>query len=447
MEKRKHSVSLSYILLRFGFLMMTCVLACTVIWYAGLSYLESREYVYPGHIGYQQVEDMLEKSPNEFQKPNDDFLPEYVLFNKDNNLITSNVDGKTRMTLLEKGEAKEPGTLQHTYKDGSYIIFRWHFRKEFSNPVWRASLPSFEYLWWATLAISCITCWILNTLWLKSHLVTKLKLFRDVSKKIAAQELDFEIPHAEIKEFDQALGAMDEMRQALYSSLTTEWEAQQQRDSEMAALAHDLKTPITLIGGNAELLLEENLNEEHRKMISTILESNNRAKQYVNSLLETSKGKEETYECVTLDNLFQEVYQNALPLANTKNVSLIINNTLNGDMVMQKYHLIRAIGNVIQNAIEYTSIGGSVTIEGSMTDNGWQIIVCDEGPGFSHSAILHATERLWRGDNARTSTGHNGLGLWFASQVIHHHNGEMIISNGDNGGVVIMKFKENVIPY
>ncbi len=447
MEKRKHSVSLSYILLRFGFLMMTCVLACTVIWYAGLSYLESREYVYPGHIGYQQVEDMLEKSPDEFQKPSDDFLPEYALLNKNGNLITSNVDGKTRMALLEKGEAKEPGTLQHTYEDGSYIIFRWHFRKEFSNPVWRASLPPFEYLWWATLAIACITCWILNTLWLKSHLVTKLKLFRDVSKKIAAQELDFEIPHAEIKEFDQALNAMDKMRQALYSSLTSEWESQQQRDSEMAALAHDLKTPITLIGGNAELLLEENLNVEHRKMVSTILESNNRAKQYVNSLLETSKGKEETFECVTLDNLFQEVYQNAVPLANAKNVSLITNNTLNGDMMMQKHHLIRAIGNVIQNAIEYTSIGGSVTVEGSMIDNGWQIRVYDEGPGFSQSAILHATERLWRGDNARTSTGHNGLGLWFASQVIHHHNGEMIISNSDIGGIVIMKFKKKAISY
>ncbi len=38
--------------------------------------------------------------------------------------------------------------------------------------------------------------------------------------------------------------------------------------------------------------------------------------------------------------------------------------------MMQKYHLIRAIGNVIQNAIEYNSIGASVTIEGSMTDIG-----------------------------------------------------------------------------
>ncbi len=446
MEKRKHSISLSYILLRFGFIMMACMLICCVIWYAGLSYLESREYVYPGYIGYQQVESMLEISPNVFQKPSDDFLPEYVLVDKDGNLIISNIDDKTRITLLEKGETKQPGTLQHKYDDGSYIFFRWHFRKEFSNPVWRASLPPFEYLWWATLAIVCIVCWILNALWLKEHFVTKLKLFREVSEKVASQELDFKIPHAGIKEFDQALNAMDKMRQTLYSSLTTQWAAQQQRDSEMAALAHDLKTPITLIGGNAELLLEENLNKEHRKMVSTILESNDRAKQYVNSLLETSKGKEEAFECVSLESLFQKIYQNALPLANAKNVSLVTHNALNGHMMMQKHHLIRAIGNVIQNAIEYTSKEGVVTIDGFMTEEGLQIIVYDEGPGFSQSAILHATERLWRGDNARSSTGHNGLGLWFALRVIQHHNGKMILKNYDDGGSVIIKLKNKKMP-
>ena len=110
---------------------------------------------------------------------------------------------------------------------------------------------------------------------------------------------------------------------------------------------------------------------------------------------------------------------------------------------MQKHHLFRAIGNVVQNAIEYTPKGGTVTIEGSMLEDGWQIIVHDEGPGFSKAAILHATERLWRGDSARASTGHNGLGLWFASQVIKNHNGQILLSNSANGGVVVMNFKQN----
>lgn len=444
MEKRQHSVSLSFILLRSGFTMMTCMLICCVLWYAVLSYVESREIVYPGYVANHQVEQMISQSPDTFVMPDDHFLAEYALFDKEGNLTVSNAEGKKRSSLLKKANENSNSTLQHTYADGSYAIFGWHFRKEFANPVWRASLPPFEYLWWASLGIACMLCWLLNALWLRSRLVAKLQLFRDVSEKVGAQELDFTIPHAGIKEFDQALGAMERMRQALYCSLSSQWAAQQQRDSEMAALAHDLKTPITLIGGNAELLLEDELREDHRKMVETILESNSRAKQYVSSLLEVSCGEDETFECISLEDFFEELCQNEKPTAQARKIYLHSVNDLSGCVAMQKHHLLRAIGNVVQNAIEYTPEGGTVEIQSSMTEDGWQVIVRDEGPGFSKSAILHATERLWRGDSARAATGHNGLGLWFASQVIQNHSGQILLSNSDQGGVVDIKFKQQV---
>ena len=54
---------------------------------------------------------------------------------------------------------------------------------------------------------------------------------------------------------------------ALYQALTSQWAAQQQREAEIAALAHDLKTPLTLAGGNAELLLEEELPQDYERLI------------------------------------------------------------------------------------------------------------------------------------------------------------------------------------
>ena len=444
MEKRKSSVSLSFILLRSGFTTMVCMLICCVLWYAALSYVESREIVYPGYVSNQQVEQMISQSPDTFVMPDDHFLAEYTLFDQEGNLTISNVEGKKRSSLLEKANKNSVNTLRHTYADGSYVIFGWHFRKEFANPVWRASLPPFESLWWTTLGLACVLCWLLNALWLRSRFVAKLQLFRDVSEKVGAQELDFTIPHAGIKEFDQALGAMERMRQALYCSLSSQWAAQQQRDSEMAALAHDLKTPITLIGGNAELLLEDELREDHRKMVETILESNSRAKQYVGSLLEASRGEDEAFESVSLENSFEELCQTAKPTAQARKIHLHSVNDLSGCATIQKHHLLRAIGNVVQNAIEYTPEGGTVTVKGSMVEGGWKVIVCDEGPGFSKPAILHATERLWRGDSARASTGHNGLGLWFASQVIQNNSGQIQLSNSEDGGVVVMKFMQTI---
>lgn len=442
MEKRPHSLSLSFVLLRFGFAMMACMLICCVIWFAALSFLESREIVYPGHIGSRQVEKIIAENPRVFQIPNDDFLGEYAVFDKNGNLIISNVHGKAQTALIEKALKGDNNTLRHTYADGSCGVFRWHFRKEFSNPVWRAALPPFEHLWWITLGIACILCWLLNAVWLRRQLVKKLGLFQEVSEKVGAQELDFEIPHAGIKEFDQALDAMERMRITLYSSLSSQWAAQQQRDSEMAALAHDLKTPITLIGGNAELLLEDDLQENHRKMVETILESNTRAKQYVNSLLETSRGEDEVFADTDLKEFFNLLCQNLRPFAQAQQVKLELQNDLRGRAPMQFHRLLRGVGNVVQNAIEYTPKGGTVSVKGSMLPQGWQLEIEDEGPGFSAAALCHGTERLWRGDSARAATGHNGLGLWSASQVVQKHNGQIFLSNSDRGGTVLISFNK-----
>ena len=244
-------------------------------------------------------------------------MPEYALFNSDGKVLESNVKGKKLNALagLLRENTYEMRVFRYTYDDGSIVIIRWYYRKEFVNPMLRSVLPSFEYLWWWTLGVAWIFCLLINTLWLRHRLVIKLRLFSEVSEKVGAQELDFMIPHAGIREFDQALGAMDDMRQALYNSLSAQWAAQQEREAEIAALAHDLKTPLTLIGGNAELLLEEELPKNSYKSVKTIVESNNQVKKYVTSLLETSAGTDETFESVKLSSLFNELCQNTIPIA------------------------------------------------------------------------------------------------------------------------------------
>lgn len=385
---------------------------------------------------------MLAGEPKTFVSPNDDFLAEYALFGQNGEVLESNVEGKKlkALAVFLQGNAHDIHVSRHTYADGSTVIIRWYYRAEFRSPVLRDMLPPFEYLWWATLAVAWVLCLLLNTLWLRRRLATKLKLFGEVSEKVGAQELDFAIPHAGIREYDQALDAMEHMREALYSSLSSQWAAQQEREEEIAGLAHDLKTPLTLVGGNAELLLDEELPERSRKMVETIVASNDRAKQYVASLLETSAGAEEVFENTSLPAMFDELCQNIMAIAEAGRVCLQTQNGLEGDASIQKDHLLRALGNVVQNAIEHTPVGGNVYLEGSMVDGGWQVTVRDEGPGFSKAALHHATERLWRGDVARGADGHNGLGLWFAAQVVKTHAGQLELRNCHSGGVVTIKF-------
>ena len=71
------------------------------------------------------------------------------------------------------------------------------------------------------------------------------------------------VPH--IKEFDDCLSAIDDMRDALRESLEKQWKTEQEKKQQMSALAHDIKTPLyDCNAGNAELLSETELTQNRR---------------------------------------------------------------------------------------------------------------------------------------------------------------------------------------
>lgn len=440
MEKRQRSVSLSFVLFRFAIVMLGSMLLCCLAWYVVMVRLQQEGIIYQGAISNQQVERMLAGEPETFVSPDEDFLAEYALYHPDGEILESNVEGKKLDALTDffEKDTNDIHVAKYTYPDGNTIICRWVYRAEFVNPKLRDMLPPAEYVGLALLATALMLCLLFNTLRLRRRLAAKLQLFSEVSEKVGAQELDFVVPHAGILEYDQALAAMEHMRQALYQSLTSQWAVQQEREAEIAALAHDLKTPLTLAGGNAELLLEEELPVRSRRMVETIAESCGRAGQYVASLLETASGGNEIWEDASLPALFDELCKSTKAVAEAKGVYIHAHNALEGAAGIQRERLLRALGNVVLNAVEYTAPGGSVYLEGSMTDGGWQVTVRDEGPGFSRAALKHGTERLWREDAARTADGHNGLGLWLAAEVVKEHGGELKIQNYDSGGEVIL---------
>jgi signal transduction histidine kinase len=439
MEKGRRPVSLSFVLLRFAVVMFGCMLLCLLAWWGCLLWLQNNNMVYQPTVPNQQAEQMLAGAPETFVSPNDDFLPEYALLDQNGEVLESNVEGKELKTLagfLDEG-AGSTDILRYTYADGSTVILHWHWRAEFTSTVLRKMLPPFEYLWLTALGVALLLCLLLNTLRLRRRLATKLRLFSEVSEKVGEQELDFIIPKAGIREYDQALDAMDEMRVALKESLVAQWAASQQRQMEISALAHDLKTPLTIIGGNAELLLEEGVVPEQRQMVESIESNASRAKLYVLSMLDAAAGTEEAYERTALSALLDKAVIQVQEIASNAGVQLAVSNHLTGSATVQPKRMLRAIENILRNAIEHTPAGETIGVSGG-DENGksWNIQIEDGGDGFSDGALQHATERFWRDDLSRGNDGHSGLGLWFVNDVIHVHKGTLILSNGERGGIV-----------
>lgn len=76
----------------------------------------------------------------------------------------------------------------------------------------------------------------------------------EATKEISEQNLDFEVGHSNIKEFEDVLCSFSSMKDNLKSSLEKQWNAEKLQREQIAALAHDLKTPLTVIQGNADLI-------------------------------------------------------------------------------------------------------------------------------------------------------------------------------------------------
>ena len=438
MEKRKRSVSLSFVLLRFACMMLGLMLFCALLWLAIMQLLQTTGFIDHGSLPNRQAEAMLLDHPETFTTPGEDFLSDYALFAADGSLLETNTDSKEagRLSVFLTKDSDDPHIIRYIYADQSTILIHWVYQRDFTDPQLRKYLPPFEVLWWITLFLAFIFVLLLSVLLLRRSLTSKLKLFHDISNKITSQELDFAIFPAGIREFDDALAAMDEMRRALYDSLTEQWRTQQQREAEISALAHDLKTPLTLIGGNAELLLCENLPENQNHMLHTILENTTRAHRYLSGLLDASTGNKEPKIPFDLSALLPDLVRSMEPFAGMKHISLHMDNHLTGFYPLQKDHFSRALSNIVQNALEHTPPGKQVSLIGRTSDTGWELLIFDEGMGFSPAALRHATERLWRDDPARQADGHNGIGLWFAAEVVHSHGGTLTLENRPQGGMV-----------
>ena len=86
---------------------------------------------------------------------------------------------------------------------------------------------------------------------------------------------------AKVREYDEALNALQQMGQELTGSLQKQWVMEQQQREQIIQLSHELKTPLSIIEGNAELLAEDALTEPQKEQVDAILRSTERTRNYL----------------------------------------------------------------------------------------------------------------------------------------------------------------------
>lgn len=200
--------------------------------------------------------------------------------------------------------------------------------------------------------------------------------------------------------------------------------------------SHELRTPLAIMMGELEIALRSERNpEEYQQIISSALDEVIRLSKVVEDLLELSRAEsgqvEMTIGRVNVSNLLQDISEDAMILAEMKNIIVHFDSEQDIKIFGDKGRLHQAFLNIIDNAIKYTPDGGEIFIDIHKEGNEAEISVQDSGVGIAKDDILHIFDRFYRADKARSSMevrGH-GLGLSIVRWIIDAHLGTINVTS------------------
>ena len=368
---------------------------------------------------------------------------EYALLDKNYQLIETTLDeNELEQAMRYATTGASDQNLQKRYllvtRENEYVVLQYYIGAQYTNEWMNKYLPSPDILLIVLIAAGGVfVCLFLTTRFAKKLRLQLVPLF-EATSEVAKQNLDFEVGHSNIKEFEDVLISFSHMKESLKASLEQQWIAEQMQKEQIAALAHDLKTPLTVIQGNADLISETELDEEQRLYAEYISSSSEQMQLYIRTLIDISRaatGYQLHMEDIDLPAYIKQLREQIDALCQTKKIGLQVEiEHLPAVLSVDKLLLERAIMNVVNNALDYSPQDSSISIS-MMGDNGsLKISVTDAGPGFSQEDLLHAEEQFYMADRSRSSNLHFGMGLFITKSIVQQHDGQLILSNSEKTG-------------
>lgn len=210
-----------------------------------------------------------------------------------------------------------------------------------------------------------------------------------------------------------------------------------------AGAAHELKTPLTVIKTNLDVLnmSEEASINEYTETLAIVQKQTVRMIKLVDDLFAMYVLNDyEIVEKVSIGDLLNDISLDLALGISEKNITIQINETpcfIKANAVMLRH----AFSNILQNAIKYNIENGSIDVYVNSKDNICKIVVADTGIGISEMAAAHIFEPFYREDKSRSrKIGGAGLGLSIVKNIVEEHGGTVFYRpNYPNGSIFIVE--------
>jgi signal transduction histidine kinase len=272
---------------------------------------------------------------------------------------------------------------------------------------------------------------------LATSMTQSLSLLQQGARQIATSDFSARVRLTEVDELSDVAEAFNKMADDLEKSFARQKELEQARRNLIAAVSHDLRTPLTSIRAMIEALADEVVTDSStvQRYYATIRSQIENLSGLIDDLFELSQLETEQIELhlepVNLNDLLSDVLETMQAQATAKQISL--RGIFSEDLPMIEAELAkiqRVLYNLVQNAIQHTSAGGSISLTTKVVPTGVQVDVADTGEGISPQDLPHVFGQFFRGEKSRSrETGGIGLGLAIAKRIVEAHQGRIWVES------------------
>jgi two-component system OmpR family sensor kinase/two-component system sensor histidine kinase BaeS len=359
--------------------------------------------------------------------------PPVRLADADGRVILNTVDGQVGYTLSENEQAQGDPIIVDDDRVGTLLqgglgsASLSQADQEFLDRVQRALILG------ALIAIGVAT--VLG-FFLFRGIIAPLRRLTQATEKVASGDLSVRVPlPAENGDEISQLGSA-------FNHMTADLaRADQLRRDMTADIAHELRTPITVIQGNLEAILD-GIYPSDREHLEPVLRKTQLLRRLVEDLrtLALADAGELTLQRTLTDlgGLIQDTVQGFGATARLAQVALAV-------QVPEHLARVRAdgarieqvLGILLDNALRHTPAGGRIIIAGQIQDQKCRISVRDTGEGIPPDALPHVFERFYRSPSERARASGTGLGLAIARAIIEAHGGRIWAESPPGQGTVI----------
>ena len=254
----------------------------------------------------------------------------------------------------------------------------------------------------------------------------------EAADALAEGDLSARVPEGRPGEFGGLARSFNRMASELQR-------AENVRRNLTADVAHELRTPLHIIQGNLEGVLD-GVYEPTPEHIADTLEETQLLARLVDDLqlLSLAEAGELPLrrETVAAPDLLADVATSFGGQADAAGVSLQValpDDARDLALTADPDRLDQVLSNLVANALRHTPPGGAITLSASAGDGAVQISVADTGSGIPTDDLPYIFDRFWRGDKARAGPG-TGLGLAIARQLVLAHGGHIEVASAVGSG-------------